>query len=259
MQSIDAIKPIKIHVLPAGPNPWKPVLILEELGLPYSLNFISFEDVKKKPFTDINPNGRAPAIEDPNTDLTLWESGAIIQYIISQYDTNHILSYPSYALKETHLCNQWLAFQISGQGPYFGQAAWFNVLHPEKLPSAIARYNAELKRILSVLDGALEGRQWLVGDKMTFADLAFTVWNDRIEDLILCEKEKKFEGFPNVQAWHERMTSRPAWKKAMEKREKLMDEHGLLPNGMPKGFKSHGEFHASVEAKRKAEAAEVKE
>ncbi|KAF1963845.1 glutathione S-transferase [Byssothecium circinans] len=234
------MQPIKVHIIPAGPNPWKPVLILEELAVPYELNSFSFDVVKQKPFTDINPNGRAPAIEDPNTGLTLWETGAIIQYIIEQYDTKNVLSYNT--LKEKHLCNQWLAFQISGQGPYFGQAAWFNVLHPEKLPSAIQRYNDELKRTLSVLNGALEGKQWLVGDKMTFADLAFTVWNDRIDSLILCVPDKKFDGFPNVQAWHERMTARPAWNKIMDKRVQLMDEQGLQPNGMPKGIESFEEF-----------------
>jgi glutathione S-transferase len=95
---------------------------LEELGVPYELKSFKFDDVKKKPFTDINPNGRVPAIEDPNTDLTLWESGAIVQYIIDQYDTKHVLSYGT--VKEKALCNQWLMFQMSGQGPYWGQASW---------------------------------------------------------------------------------------------------------------------------------------
>ncbi|KAF2833553.1 glutathione S-transferase [Ophiobolus disseminans] len=239
------MQPIEVHVIPTPPNPWKPVLILEELGLPYELNSFSFAVVKQKTFTDINPNGRAPAIEDPNTGLTLWETGAIIHYIIEQYDTEHIISYDT--LKEKHLCNQWLAFQISGQGPYFGQVGWFTHLHPEKIPSAISRYINELKRVLGVLDGALEGREWLVGDKMTYADLAFATWNDRIDDLISCTPEKKFEGFPNVKAWHERMTGRPAWKKIMEKRTQLMDEQGLQPSGLPKGFGSFEEYARSMQ------------
>lgn len=176
----------------------------------------------------------------------MWESGAIIQYLIEQYDTSHKLSFPT--LIEKNLCNQWLAFQISGQGPYFGQAAWFNVLHSEKVPSAIARYNAELKRILGVLELSLEGKEWLVGDNFTFADLAFAPWNDRIDMLILCKPEEKFDGFPNVKAWHERMTSRPSWIKVMAKRDILMDEQGLQPNGMPKGIKSFEEYMKLIEA-----------
>jgi glutathione S-transferase len=78
------------------------------------------------------------------------------------------------------------------------------VLHSVKLPSAIERYNAELKRVLSVLEMLLEGKEWLVGDKVTYADLSFATWNDRIDSLILCAREDKFKGFPNVQAWHAR-------------------------------------------------------
>jgi glutathione S-transferase len=62
------------------------------------------------------------AIEDPNTDVTIWESGAIIQYLVNQYDTEKRLHYDT--LKEQNLCNQWLMFQVSGQGPYFGQCTW---------------------------------------------------------------------------------------------------------------------------------------
>ena len=123
-------------------------MILEELGVPCEIKPIKFDDVKKKPFTDINPNGRVPgmdvrsplypytvtgvpfleansiflAIQDPNTDLTLWESGAIIQYIIEQYDVKRTLTYDT--LKERHHLNQWLQFQMSGQGPYYGVSAW---------------------------------------------------------------------------------------------------------------------------------------
>ncbi|KAF2635070.1 glutathione S-transferase [Massarina eburnea CBS 473.64] len=219
------MKPIKIYITPSGPNPWKVIFILEELDLSYEIEAFGLHAVKEKPYTDINPNGRVPAIQDPNTDLTLWESGAIIQYLIEQYDTAHKLSYPT--LKEKHLCNQWLAFQISAQGPYFGQAFWFSQLHSEKLPSAIERYNKEAKRILGVLETSLVGKQWLVGDKCTFADMAFVPYNDRVELILLCEKEDRFEGFPNVKAWHERMAGKPSWGKLMEKRAVLLEEKGL--------------------------------
>jgi glutathione S-transferase len=108
------------------------------------------------------------------------------------------------------------------------------------------RYNAEMQRILSVLEGALDGKQWLVGDKMSYADLSFTLWNDRIDALRGCAPEKKFEGFPNVEAWHARMTGRKAWKTIMQRRAELMDEQGLQPNGLPKGVKSFEEFSALV-------------
>ncbi|KAK5999073.1 Glutathione S-transferase-like protein gedE [Cladobotryum mycophilum] len=250
-------KPIRVWLAPPGPNPWKVILILEELGLPYELKSIKFDDVKRKPFIDINPNGRFPAIEDPNTDLTLWETGAIIQYLIRQYDSEkRLLSYDS--LKEQAITEQWLMFQVSGQGPYYGQAGWFAHLHPEKLPSAYERYAAEIKRILGVLEGVLSSKpepQWLVGDKITFADLAFVPWNVRVDILLGIAEENKFDGFPAVKAWHERMIDRPAWKKIMGTRAVLMDEQGLDWNGMPKGTTNFQDYEAEIaeETKRLAE------
>ncbi|KAI0206912.1 glutathione S-transferase II [Astrocystis sublimbata] len=211
-----------------------------------------FENMKKKPFIDLNPNGRCPAIEDPNTDLVLWESGAIIDYLIEQYDTSHIISYET--LKEKNHCKQWLHFQMSGQGPYFGQAGWFTVLHSEKVPSAIERYQNEVRRIHGVLDEWLRERKWLVGDKITYADLAFTTWNDRSDAVLECAPEDKFRGFPHLQDWHERMTSRASWKAAMSARARLMDEQGLTWNGMPNGINTLAEYEAKIKADEEAAA-----
>lgn len=193
-----------------------------------------------------------PAIEDPNTDLTLWESGAIYQYLIEQYDDAHHLSYDT--LKERHLCNQWLHFQMSGQGPYYGQAGWFQHLHPEKLPSALDRYVNEIKRVLGVLEGVLASKpgdaQWLVGNKMTFADMAFVPWNFRLSEVLTCSWDEVWEGFPHVRAWHEGMIELPSWKRAMEIRARLMDEQGLQWNGVPKGIETFTEYEAKIAADR---------
>ncbi|KAH7320577.1 glutathione S-transferase [Stachybotrys elegans] len=236
-------KPIIVWLSPPGPNPWKVIVVLEELGVPYEVKSIRFEDLKKAPFTDINPNGRVPAIQDPNTDLALWESGAIVQYLIKQYDTKNLLQYSD--VKQQNLCNQWLTFQVSGQGPYYGQCTWFTYLHHEKLPSAIERYANEIKRVLGVLEGVLASKsepQWLVGDRMTFADLAFVPWNDRLDAALGVPYDEKLDGFPHVKKWHERMTQRPSWVKAMELRAELMDEQGLDWDGKPKGIKRSQEL-----------------
>ncbi|KAH8429120.1 glutathione S-transferase family protein [Aspergillus melleus] len=234
-------KPITVWLTPPGPNSWKVITVMKELGVPYEIHSFRFEDVKKPPFTNLNPNGRVPAIVDPNTDLVLWESGAILQYLEEVYDTKHKLTYTS--LKEKHQLNQWLHFQMSGQGPYFGQCGWFNVLHPENLPSAIERYVNEVHRILGVLNTALEGRTWLVGDKCTFADLAFLPWNSRLNNTLLTpEGEDPLAPYPNVQAWQRRMESRESWQEAIREREKLMEEQGLTVIGMPKGVNNIKEF-----------------
>ncbi|KAI0147592.1 glutathione S-transferase [Xylariaceae sp. FL1272] len=241
--------PIKVWITPPGPNPWKAVFLFEELGLNYEISSFSFEQVKKPPFININPNGRVPAIEDPNTGITLWESGAIYQYLAEVYDTENRLSYDT--LKERHLCNQWLHFQMSGQGPYFGQAGWFTHLHPEKIPSAIERYTKEIRRVLGVLETALAGKpadsQWLVGDKMTFADMAFFPWNARLNDVLSVPWDDVWKETPHVRAWHEKMAALPSWKRCMEIRARLMDEQGLDWNGVPKGL-TFTEYDAKIKA-----------
>ncbi|KAF7863965.1 hypothetical protein EAF04_006930 [Stromatinia cepivora] len=233
-----------------GPNSWKVVMVLEELNITYEIKSVRFEDIKKPPFIDLNPNGRAPAIKDPNTNLTLWESGAIVLYLIEQYGKEKKLTYDTF--QERAILTQWLMFQMSGQGPYFGQCGWFNVLHSEKVPSAIERYNAELRRILGVLGGALAGKEWLVGDKYTFADIVFAPWNDRIDTLVgyppCAPEDNPIREFPNLDAWHSRVTSKSAWKKCMEIRARLMDEMGLMPNGMPKGVSNMDEYQAKIKA-----------
>lgn len=170
------------------------------------------------------------------------------------YDKEKRLTYED--LKGRHLLNQWLQFQMSGQGPYYGTTGWFNVLHPEKIPSAIDRYNKQARRVLEVLDGWLEGKEWLVGDKMTYADLAFAPWNDRYEWVVMTDRETKFDDFPNLKVWHERMISLPSWKRAMEHRDKLMEEQQLQATGIPKGIENHTEYEEKMK-RDKEEAAKA--
>ncbi|CAO2658220.1 Nn.00g059430.m01.CDS01 [Neocucurbitaria sp. VM-36] len=238
---MENLKPIVVWVLPSGPNAYKVLLILEELHIPYTLKSFEFSQVKQKPFTDINPNGRNPAIQDPNTDLTLWESGAIMQYLIEQYDTEKKLTYSD--LKQKNLLNQYMMFQMSGQGPYYGQAGWFSYYHHEKLPSAIERYRNEIRRVLSVLEVILSQNPsgWLVGDKCTYVDLAFLPYNTHLKAFLGCAREERFAGTPLVEKWHERMEARSTWKTCMEIRERLMSEQGLGPNGLPKGVSNPGD------------------
>jgi glutathione S-transferase len=129
------VKPINVYVIPPGPNPWKVIIILEELGIPYEMKILGYAEVKSEPYVSINPNGRVPAIEDPNTGITIWESGAIVEYLVDQYDKEEKISYSS--LPEKYYLKQWLHFQMSGQGPYFGQAAWL-------FPSAVTVLSGHL-------------------------------------------------------------------------------------------------------------------
>ena len=111
----------------------------------------------------------------------------------------------------------------------------FHVLHSEKIPSHINRYVDEARHVCSVLERCLQGKNWLVGDKITFADLAFGSLDDRLEVVLMVEKEHKFERLPKVKTGHERMSPRPLWKKAMDIQAKLLDEQGSMWYGMLQG------------------------
>jgi glutathione S-transferase len=180
-----SLKPITLWGHDSGPNAWKVAMILEELNLPYTHKMIEFPDMKKEPDESINPNGRVPSIQDPNTGTTLWESGAIIEYLVETYDKQHKISF-ALGSKEYYETKQWLFYQVSGQGPYFGQAVWFTLYHPEKLPSAVDRYVNEIRRVSGVLDRVLQDKEFLVGGKFSYADAAFVtgysimfLWADR--------------------------------------------------------------------------------
>ncbi|KAN0115036.1 glutathione S-transferase-like protein [Hyaloscypha variabilis] len=216
------IKPITFWGGPLGPNPGKVYMILKELRIPHERIEIPLSDVKKPEYTKHNPNGRLPTIHDPNTDLTIWESGAIIEYLVDKYDKDHKLSFPA-GTNEYYLTKQWLYFQMSGQGPYYGQAWWFKLLHEPKIPSAIDRYINEIRRVSGVLNGVLEGREYLVGDKCTFADLAFVTWQMSILKIVEYDQAKDF---PNVQAWIDRMSQRPAIKAFLVERDERMAASG---------------------------------
>ncbi|KPM44376.1 hypothetical protein AK830_g2176 [Neonectria ditissima] len=209
---MSALEPIKIWVHGKGPNPKKVIIILEELGIPYTA--IPTPDPKADSFTKINPNGRLPAIEDPNTGLILWESGAIIEYLVDTYDKEHKLTFTS-APEKWHL-KQYLHFQMSGQGPYYGQVAWFYFFHPEDVPTAKVRYQEQMVRVVQVLDKILEGKEWLVGGKCTYADLAFVPWNTFVPAVgNTVEKYEIETKYKNYWAWHQRMLARPAVQKGL--------------------------------------------
>ncbi|KAK5633117.1 hypothetical protein RRF57_008831 [Xylaria bambusicola] len=225
-----SLKPIIVWGHEIGPNPLKVLMVLEELGLPYEHKIMDFLDMKKEPFITLNPNGRVPAIEDPNTGLKLFESGPIIEYLVDQYDKDHKISYDNFEGK--YHIKQWIGYQISGQGPYYGQFVWFALIHPEKLPSAIERYRKEAERVRSVLDlhlsrraGETQGARvadkdvWLVGDKCTVADLSWFIWEQIINFAfgrfdVQIEKGK----YPHYEAWYKKIEERPSAQQAIQRR-----------------------------------------
>ncbi|KAM7197315.1 glutathione S-transferase [Naviculisporaceae sp. PSN 640] len=175
--------PSDIHLYTAAtPNGIKVSILLEELGLPYKVTNISLsKNEQKEPwFLEINPNGRIPALTDVFTDgsqIRLFESGSIMQYLVDRYDTEHKVSYPR-GTKEYYDVNHWLFWQMGGLGPMQGQANHFYRYAPEKIPYGINRYQNETRRLYGVMESQLAKSKsgYLVGDKLTIADIACWGW-----------------------------------------------------------------------------------
>ncbi|KAF4313874.1 putative glutathione s-transferase protein [Botryosphaeria dothidea] len=212
------MQPLLLYVHGPTPNPIKVAILLEELELPYESKALDFKtELKAEPFISVNPNGRLPALEDPNTGVKIFESGAILEYLIETYDKEEKFHYST--SPEKWLQKSWLHFQMSGQGPYFGQKYWFLRSHSEKVPSAIERYSNEIKRVTNVLNSHLkkQGTPYLIGDKFTYADLAWIPWQN-IYSVIADDWDWQTE-CPEFAAWHKRMNERPAVKSVYAKKE----------------------------------------
>ncbi|KAI5845673.1 glutathione S-transferase [Morchella snyderi] len=209
----------------SGPNPWKVAIILDELNLSYNTVFIGMDGSQKSsPYIDLCPNGRMPTLVDhSNNDYTIWESGAIILYIVSKYDTEHKISF-SKEMDDglTAQALQWLMFQMSGQGPYWGQAVWFNRYHPgDKIPSAIERYTKEVRRVLGVIDLELKrgNKEWLVGGKCSYADLSFVSWNWYLDTFFAGTAVDGWrDEYPHTAAWEKRLLERESVRVNSERR-----------------------------------------
>lgn len=214
-------QPITVYMHGRSPNPWKVFMILEELSLPYTAKSVPYSEIKSEPFISVNPNGRLPAIEDPNTGITLWESGAIVEYLVETYDKDHRISF-THGTADYFRAKQYLHFQMSGQGPYFGQAAWFLMYHPETVVSAQERYINEIKRVTGVLEGILKGKEFLVGGKLSYADVAFLPWYSLVESPLLADKVDLAKDFPGVKAWLNRIQASDGVAKALKYQEEVV-------------------------------------
>jgi len=210
-----------------APNGWKVAIVLEELGLKYETKFLEFDSepaIKGAEHVKYNPNGRIPTIIDhDNEDFTIWESNSIIKYLVDRYDKNNKISFPP-GSKESYLVDQWMTFQVSGRGPYFGQITWFRYRHPEKVPTAIERYQKEAVRVISVLDGVLSNQKYLVGDKLTIADLVWYPWNYLLDTEVNLLQEasdsikEEFKSYKNFHRWNASLKEVEGVKKAYESR-----------------------------------------
>ncbi|GAA0639742.1 glutathione S-transferase N-terminal domain-containing protein [Brevundimonas lenta] len=201
------------------PNGVKVSIMLEELGLPYEAHLVDIgKDESHTPeFKSLNPNGKIPAIIDPDgpdgKPLALFESGAILFYLAEK--TGRLIPADAAGRYETL---QWVMFQMGGLGPMFGQLGFFNKFAgkawEDKRP--LQRYVAESARLLKVLDARLEGRDWIMGDQYTIADISMLGWIRNLVTFYEARDLVEFDSLKNVPAWLDRGLARPAVQRGLE-------------------------------------------
>jgi len=183
------------------PNGRKVSIMLEELGMPYTVHPINItKDEQFRPdFLAISPNNKIPAIVDRDNGRAMMESGAILIYLAEKTQSP---LYPTGDRKYTVL--EWLMMQMGSVGPMLGQTHHFRKFAKEKIPYAIGRYEKENARIYGVLDRRLADREWLADD-YSIADIATWPWISRFE-----WQGMNMAEFPHLKRWYEAMAARPA-------------------------------------------------
>ncbi|UGX85295.1 glutathione S-transferase N-terminal domain-containing protein [Phyllobacterium meliloti] len=209
---------LQLYSLPT-PNGVKVSIMLEELGLPYEVHLI---DIGKNEswtpeYLALNPNGKIPAIIDPDgpdgKPLALFESGAILLYLAEK--TGKFLPSDPARRYETI---QWVFFQMAAIGPMFGQVGFFHKFAGREIEDKrpLERYQNESKRLLGVLETRLEGRQWIMDDEYTIADIATLGWVRNLVGFYGAGDLVDYASLKNVPAWLERGLARPAVQRGLD-------------------------------------------
>jgi len=201
------------------PNGVKASIMLEESGLAYEAHRVDIMNGESHTpeFLALNPNGKIPALIDPQgpdgKPLGLFESGAILLYLA---DKTGLFIPPDPALRWETI--QWVFFQMASIGPMFGQVGFFNKFagreYADKRP--LQRYVDESKRLLGVLDERLDGRDWIMGDAYTIADIATLGWVNNLVTFYEARELVAFDRFGRVGGWLQRGLARPAVQRGLE-------------------------------------------
>jgi len=204
------------------PNGVKVGIMLEEIGLPYEPHLVDIaaDESWTPEFLSLNPNGKIPAIIDPDgpdgKPMRLAESGAILVYLADK--TGKLL--PEGARRYETL--QWVMWQMGHVGPMFGQVGFFHKFAgrewEDKRP--LQRYADESKRLLEMLDARLDGRDWVMGDEYTIADIALLGWVRNLVNYYQAADLVDYHRLGNVDAWLKRGLARPAVQRGLHVTEK---------------------------------------
>jgi GST-like protein len=209
---------LQLYSLPT-PNGVKVSIMLEELELPYEPHLVDFgSDEQKTPeFLSLNPNGKIPAIIDPEgpdgAPFGLFESGAILLYLAEK--TGRLMPFNAARRWETI---QWLFFQMGAIGPFFGQVGYFNKFGGREIADKrpLQRYVDESRRLLGVMETRLAGRAWIMGEDYSIADISMLGWVRNLIGFYEARELVEFDALEHVPAWLERGLARPAVQRGLQ-------------------------------------------
>jgi GST-like protein len=208
---------LQLYSLPT-PNGVKVSIMLEEIGLAYEPHAINImvNETWTPEFLSLNPNGKIPAIIDPDgpggKPFGLFESGAILLYLADKtgklLPTDPALHYETLA---------WVFFQMASVGPMFGQLGFFHKFagreYEDKRP--LERYRTESKRLLGVIETQLAGRDWIMGDDYTIADISLLGWVRNLVGFYEARELVEFDSLKHVPGWLDRGVARPAVQRGL--------------------------------------------
>lgn len=208
---------LQLYSLPT-PNGIKVSVMLEEVGIPYEAHRVDIQtnDQFSPEFLALNPNNKIPAILDPHgpggQPLVLFESGAILIYLAEK--SGQLLPEDAGQRYETL---QWLMWQMGGAGPMFGQLGFFHRYGGKEFEDKrpLQRYVNESKRLLGVLEQRLQGREWIMGDAYTVADIAVLPWIRCLQVNYEAEALLDLPSFRNVQRALDAWLARPAVQRGL--------------------------------------------
>ena len=201
---------VQLYSFPT-PNGVKASIALEETGIPYEAHKVTLSDadVKSPEFLSLNPNNKIPAIVDPNgpdgAPIALFESGAILIYLAEK--SGKLIGKTA---TDRAKIIQWLMFQMGGLGPMFEQLGFFYKFAGSDIqdPRPRDRYIGEAKRLLSVLEKEMDGKEWIAGE-YSIADIAIAPWL-RTLDFYGARDVLGWDDHPNLVAYLDRFLARPA-------------------------------------------------
>ena len=209
---------IQLYSTPT-PNGVKVSIMLEETELPYEPHFINIgqNETWTPEFLSLNPNGKIPSIIDPSgpggRPLPLFESGAILLYLAEK--TGKLLPSDPARRYETI---QWVFFQMAAVGPMFGQLGFFHKFAGREIEDKrpLERYRNESKRLLGVLETRLEGRDWIMGEDYSIADISLLGWVRNLVGFYGAGELVEFDSLKHVPVWLERGLARPAVQRGLD-------------------------------------------